>query len=71
MTVSKIMSNALGTECKAVCTEAGIFALQERRVHINQEDFKITVSKVMKKDSDTNMSVSKLWKQRKGGWMEK
>ncbi|GMH99395.1 hypothetical protein TrST_g8953 [Triparma strigata] len=61
-TVSEKMPNASGAECKAVCTEAGMFALRERRVHVTQEDFEMAVSKVMKKDSDTNMSVSKLWK---------
>ncbi|GMI03553.1 hypothetical protein TrLO_g5540 [Triparma laevis f. longispina] len=60
--VSEKMGNASGAECKAVCTEAGMFALRERRVHVTQEDFEMAVSKVMKKDSDTNMSVSKLWK---------
>ena len=47
---------------QAVCTEAGMFALRERRVHVTQEDFEMAVSKVMKKDADTNMSVAKLWK---------
>jgi hypothetical protein len=27
-----------------------------------QEDFEMAVSKVMKKDSDKNMSIRKLWK---------
>ena len=60
--IGEKMPNASGAECKAVCTEAGIFALRERRIHVTQEDFEMAVSKVMKKDSDTNMSVRKLWK---------
>lgn len=44
------------------CTEAGMFALRERRVHVTQEDFELAVAKVMKKDSDKNMSIRKLWK---------
>lgn len=51
-----------GAELKAVCTEAGMFALRERRVHITQEDFELAVSKVMKKDSDKNISLKKMWK---------
>jgi|TARA_R110002050_G_scaffold22981_7_gene62380 26S proteasome regulatory subunit T6 len=39
-----------------------MYALRERRVHVTQEDFEMAVSKVMKKDSDKNMSLKKLWK---------
>ena len=56
------MTNASGAECKAVCTEAGMFALRERRVHVTQEDFEMAVAKVMKKDSDANISLQRLWK---------
>ena len=56
------MVGASGAEVKACCTEAGMFALRERRVHVTQEDFEMAVSKVMKKDSDKNMSLKKLWK---------
>jgi 26S proteasome regulatory subunit T6 len=35
-----------GAEAKAVCTEAGMFALRERRVHVTQEDFEMAVAKV-------------------------
>ena len=54
-----------GTFCdriQAVCTEAGMFALRERRVHVTQEDFEMAVAKVMKKESEKNMSLRKLWK---------
>lgn len=47
---------------QAVCTEAGMFALRERRVHVTQEDFEMAVGKVMKKDTDKSMSLRKLWK---------
>jgi len=56
------LAGASGAECKAVCTEAGMFALRERRVHVTQEDFEMAAAKVMKKDSDKNMSLRKLWK---------
>ena len=50
-------------ELQAVCTEAGMFAIREKRMHVTQEDFEIAVIKVTKKDSDANTSVRKLWKQ--------
>ncbi|KAL2929432.1 26S proteasome regulatory subunit 8-like protein A [Bienertia sinuspersici] len=56
------MGGASGAELKAVCTEAGMFALRERRIHVTQEDFEMAVAKVMKKDTDRNMSLRKLWK---------
>merc|ERR1719491_1913293 len=61
-TIAEKMVNASGAECKAVCTEAGMFALRERRVHVTQEDFEMAVSKVMKKDGESNMSLQRLWK---------
>jgi hypothetical protein len=40
------MSGSSGAELKACCTEAGMFALRERRVHVTQEDFEMAVAKV-------------------------
>jgi len=34
--IAEKMSSASGAECKAVCTEAGMFALRERRIHVTQ-----------------------------------
>jgi len=59
--IAAAMSGASGAEIKAVCTEAGMFALRERRVHVTQEDFEMAVSKVMKKDSDRDISQKKLF----------
>merc|ERR1711871_958651 len=56
------MTGASGAETKAVCTEAGMFALRERRVHVTQEDFEMAVAKVLAKDATANMSLKKLWK---------
>jgi len=56
------MGGTSGAEMKAVCTEAGMFALRERRVHVTQEDFEMAVGKVMKKDTQANTSLKKLWK---------
>ncbi|XP_050281821.1 26S proteasome regulatory subunit 8 homolog A-like [Quercus robur] len=47
---------------EAVYTESGMFALWERRVDVTQEDFEMVVAKVMKKETEKNMSLRKLWK---------
>ncbi|GMH11889.1 hypothetical protein Nepgr_013730 [Nepenthes gracilis] len=60
--IAEKMNGASGAELKAVCTEAGMFALRERRIHVAQEDFEMAVAKVMKKETERNMSLRKLWK---------
>lgn len=42
-----------GADIKAVCTEAGLLALRERRMQVKMEDFKSAREKVLfrKKDS--------------------
>ena len=80
--IAEAMPGASGAEIKGVCTEAGMYALRERRVHVTQEDFEMAVAKVsvamitvyigfsaylsltqiMQKDSEKNMSIKKLWK---------
>ncbi|KAG5408746.1 hypothetical protein IGI04_005065 [Brassica rapa subsp. trilocularis] len=69
--IAEKMNGASGAELKAVCTEAGMFALRERRVHVTQEDFEMAVAKVMKKDTEKNMSLRKLWKRPRGTKAEK
>ncbi|XP_951822.1 26S proteasome ATPase subunit (Rpt6A homologue), putative [Theileria annulata] len=60
--IAKSMSGCSGAEIKSVCTEAGMFALRERRVHVTNEDFQMAVVKVMKKGEERGMSFKKLWK---------
>jgi len=60
--IAEKMSGCSGAEVKAVCTEAGMYALRERRVHVTQEDFEMAVAKVMKKDNESNLSLRKLFK---------
>jgi 26S proteasome regulatory subunit T6 len=60
--IAEKMQGSSGAESKGVCTEAGMYALRERRVHVTQEDFEMAVAKVMQKDSEKNMSVKQLWK---------
>ncbi len=59
--IATLMNGASGAECKACCSEAGMFALRERRMHVTQEDFEMAVAKVMKKDDDKNQ-IKKIWK---------
>ena len=61
-TIASQLQGASGAECKGVCTEAGMFALRERRIHVTQEDFEMAVAKVMRKDGEKDESLKKLWK---------
>jgi 26S proteasome regulatory subunit T6 len=60
--ISTETKGASGAELKAVCTEAGMFALRERRVHVTQEDFEMAVFKVTRKDDKRSMSLKQLMK---------
>ena len=39
----------------------GMYALRERRQYVGQEDFEMAVAKVLKKNSEGNTSVNKLF----------
>ncbi|KAB2626950.1 26S protease regulatory subunit [Pyrus ussuriensis x Pyrus communis] len=58
--VAKKINGASSAELKLVCTEARMFSLRERRIHVTQEDFEMAVAKVMKTETK-NMSLRKLW----------
>ena len=60
--IAQKSAGASGAELKGMCTEAGMFALRERRVHITQEDFEMACAKVMRKDQDKNLALKKMWK---------
>jgi len=60
--IADAANGASGAELKAICTEGGMYALRERRLHVTQEDFEMAVSKVMQKDHEKNESLNKLWK---------
>ena len=62
MKIAEKMNGCSGAELKGVCTEAGMYALRERRVHVTQEDFDLATAKVLNKHDDKQMSLSKLWK---------
>jgi 26S proteasome regulatory subunit T6 len=60
--IAEKMNGCSGAELKGVCTEAGMFALRERRVHVTQEDFDLATAKVLNKQNDKEVSLGKLWK---------
>lgn len=60
--IGESLVNCSGAEVKAVCTEAGMFALRENRIHVTQEDFEMAVSKIMKKSSESDESMRRLLK---------
>ena len=60
--IAEQMLGASGAESKAVCTEAGMFALRERRIHVTQEDFELAVAKVMKTAIESNLAIRRAWK---------
>lgn len=71
------MGNCSGAEVRGICTEAGtspspsdqetnrgigMYALRERRQHVTQEDFEMSVAKVLKKAGDSaSLSSNKLF----------
>eukprot|EP00729_Bicosta_minor_P008848 gene8848-25921_t len=59
--IAELMPGASGAELKGVCTEAGMYALRERRVHVTQEDFELAQAKIMQKDAEKNMSLKKFF----------
>ena len=60
--IAEKMSNASGAELKGCCTEAGMYALRERRTHVTQEDFELSVARIMAQNKDQDMSLNKLFK---------
>ena len=57
--IAEKMNGCSGAELKGVCTEAGMYALRERRVHVTQEDFELATAKVLNKHDDKETSLSK------------
>lgn len=61
--IAEKMNGCSGADVKGVCTEAGMYALRERRIHVTQEDFELAVAKVMARhDDNTTVSLAKLFK---------
>ncbi|CAN8104600.1 unnamed protein product [Discula destructiva] len=61
--IAEKMNGCSGAELKGVCTEAGMFALRERRVHVTQEDFELSTAKILNKhDGSKEVSLQRLFK---------
>lgn len=60
--IAEKMNGCSGADVKGVCTEAGMYALRERRIHVTQEDFELAVAKVMSKNDEGAISLQKLFK---------
>jgi len=43
---------------QGVCTEAGMFALRERRIHVTQEDFEMAVAKARARERATPVRLA-------------
>ena len=50
--VSAKMQDFSGAEIRAVCTEAGYFAIRENREYVTQRDFEQAIEKVRLQDED-------------------
>jgi proteasome regulatory subunit len=50
--VSALTDGASGADVKAICTEAGMFAIREERPIINMNDFLDAVDKIMGVERD-------------------
>jgi len=59
--IAEKMHGCSGADTKGVCSEAGMFALRERRGFITQEDFEMAVTKMLKKDADKDLAFRNLW----------
>lgn len=60
--IAEKMNGCSGADVKGVCTEAGMYALRERRIHVTQEDLELAVGKVMNKNQESAISAAKLFK---------
>jgi len=61
--IATLMAGASGAEIKGVCTEAGMFAIRERRTCVTQKDFEMAVTKVLTKENcEISISVLKFMK---------
>jgi len=48
--LARITEGATGADIKAICTEAGMFAIREGRDHITKEDFLRAIEKILRRE---------------------
>lgn len=53
---------ASGAQIKAICTEAGMFAVRQKRKSVHQKDFDMAIDKVMNKDIDTKSNNASIFR---------
>ena len=59
--LAKITEGATGADIKAICTEAGFFALRAKRRYVIMDDFLKAVEKVMNKKKVRKHKAGSLW----------
>jgi len=55
--LARITEGASGADIKAICTEAGVFAIRERRIKITFSDFLKAIDKVLKRKNEKKSGV--------------
>ncbi len=58
-TLAEATEGASGADVKAVCTEAGMFAIRDDRTEVKMEDFTAAWEKIQQEDGDENDEVSR------------
>lgn len=54
------MGNCSGAEVRGICTEAGMYALRERRIHVGGEDFEMAIASACSSCSASACATSEL-----------
>lgn len=60
--IGESLVGSSGAEVKGVCTEAGMCALRENRVHVTHQDFELAVSTVFRKSKAANDTYNNILK---------
>ena len=59
--IVKKMGNFSGAEIKAVCTEAGYFAIRKNRCHVIESDFLAAITKVKRREEEEGTDYMNLF----------
>lgn len=59
--IAALTNSFSGAEIKSVCTEAGYFAIRNKRIHVGQEDFLTAINKVRKGDNDDEENPTRMF----------
>jgi proteasome regulatory subunit len=54
--LAEMVDNASGADIKAVCTEAGMFAIRDDRTEVQMEDFENAYDKIQQENEDEDIS---------------